>query len=279
MLTRIEDAFEQRAASQVRLQQFVADASHELRTPVTTIRGYAELYRHGGLANEDDLAQAMRRTEQESVRMASLVDDLLLLARLDEGRPLERATVDLGVLGVDAAGDAQAASPDHAIEAHVAVDVVVEGDEHRLREVLANLVGNAVVHTPAGTAIALRVYPVGSRAVVEVHDEGPGMPPEAAARAFERFWRADGSRSRHAGGSGLGLAIVKAIVESHGGSVSLTSAEGQGTTVTLELARAHGPAANGAGTSEVAVRGDAAQLVIDNGSTAHARRAASGSDR
>ena len=278
MLTRIEDAFDQRAASQARLRQFVADASHELRTPVTTIRGYAELFRHGGLSNEDDLAQAMRRTEQESVRMASLVDDLLLLARLDEGRPLERTTLDLGVLGIDAAADAQAASPDHEIAADIAVDVMVEGDEDRLRQVLANLVGNALVHTIAGTSITVRVHAVGSHAVVEVNDDGPGMPPEAAARAFERFWRADGSRSRHAGGSGLGLAIVKAIVESHGGSVSLRTAEGHGTSVALELPLAHRPAINGDGPSAAIVSRDAAQSEIETGNTAHARRGVPGSD-
>ena len=143
--------------SEARLRRFVADASHELRTPVTTIRGYAELYRHGGLAQPADLDQAMRRTEQESVRMASLVDDLLLLAHLDEGRPLARTSVDLGVLGVDAAADARAVAPDRVITAEVVEDVTVEGDENRLRQVVGNLVGNALVHTPAGTPVSVRV--------------------------------------------------------------------------------------------------------------------------
>lgn len=235
MMARIEHAFDQRAASEARLRQFVADASHELRTPVTTIRGYAELYRHGGLEGTDDLALAMRRTEQESVRMASLVDDLLLLAHLDEGRPLARSPVDLGVLAVDAAADARAVAPDRAIEADVTEGVTVEGDEDRLRQVLANLVGNALVHSPDQAPITVRVARLGSRAVVEVHDDGPGIPQDLVPRAFERFSRADASRSRGAGGAGLGLAIVKAIVEAHGGWVSLGSAAGEGTTVRVEL--------------------------------------------
>ena len=237
MLTTIEGAFAERTASEARLRRFVADASHELRTPVTTIRGYAELYRHGGLTETDELDQAMRRTEQESVRMASLVDDLLLLARLDEGRPLTRAPVDLGVLGVDAAADARAVAPDRAISADVAEDVTVNGDEDRLRQVVGNLVGNALVHTPAGTAVSVRVRNGGSRGVIEVHDDGPGMPPEVAQRAFERFSRADASRSRHGGGAGLGLAIVQAIVVAHGGHVALDSTPGNGTTVRVELPR------------------------------------------
>jgi two-component system OmpR family sensor kinase len=237
MMTTIEGAFAERAASEARLRRFVADASHELRTPVTTIRGYAELYRHGGLTEPAELDQAMRRTEQESVRMASLVDDMLLLARLDEGRPLNRVPVDLGVLGVDAAADARAVAPDRVISAEVAEDVTVEGDEDRLRQVVGNLVGNALVHTPAGTPVSVHVHNGGGLAVVEVHDDGPGMPPEVAERAFERFSRADASRSRHAGGAGLGLAIVRAIVVAHGGVVALESAPGAGTTVRVELPR------------------------------------------
>ncbi len=237
MMTTIEGAFSEKEASEARLRRFVADASHELRTPVTTIRGYAELYRHGGLGDAGDLDQAMRRTEQESVRMASLVDDLLLLARLDEGRPLARETVDLGVLGVDAAADARAIAPDRVVSAEVTAGVTVEGDEDRLRQVLGNLVGNALVHTPAGTAVSVRVHNGSGRAVVEVRDDGPGMPDELAARAFERFSRADASRSRNGGGAGLGLAIVQAIVVAHGGSVHLSSGPGAGTTVWVELPR------------------------------------------
>jgi two-component system OmpR family sensor kinase len=249
MLTTIEGAFAERAASEARLRRFVADASHELRTPVTTIRGYAELYRHGGLSEPDDLDQAMRRTEQESVRRASLVDDLLLLARLDEGRPLARDPVDLGVLGIDAAADARAVAPDRVVTADVAEGVTVDGDEDRLRQVVGNLVGNALVHTPAGTPVSVRVHNGGGRAVVEVHDDGPGMTPEVAERAFERFSRADASRSRHAGGSGLGLAIVRAIVVAHGGDVALDTALGHGTTVRVELPRHTVTEAVGAATA------------------------------
>jgi two-component system OmpR family sensor kinase len=237
MLTRIQGAFEQRAASEARLRRFVSDASHELRTPVTTIRGYAELYRGGGLRDADALDQAMRRTEQETMRMGSLIDDLLLLARLDEGRPLDRAPVDLGVLVVDAAADARAVAPDRPIRAEPEAGVVVEGDEDRLRQVLANLVNNALVHTPAGTAVTLRAHRGDEGvAVLEVEDAGPGMAPEDAAKAFERFYRADGSRSRASGGSGLGLSIVLAIVEAHDGRVGLRSGP-TGTTVRVELPR------------------------------------------
>ncbi len=255
MLTTIEGAFAERSASEARLRRFVADASHELRTPVTTIRGYAELYRHGGLAAPADLDQAMRRTESESVRMASLVDDLLLLARLDEGRPLARDSVDLGVLGVDAAADARAVAPDRVITADVAEGVTVDGDEDRLRQVVGNLVGNALVHTPEGTPVSVHVHNGGALAVVEVHDDGPGMTPDVAERAFERFSRADASRSRDsggsgAGGSGLGLAIVRAIVVAHGGEVVLQSAPGAGTTVRVELPSAAADVGPGRSTGD-----------------------------
>jgi two-component system OmpR family sensor kinase len=237
MMSTIEGAFEEKERSKARLRRFVADASHELRTPVTTIRGYAELYRHGGLADSTDLDQAMRRTEQESVRLASLVDTLLLLARLDEGRPLALERVDLGVLGIDAATDARVVAPDRDIVADIAQGVTVEGDKHRLRQVLGNLVENALVHTPASTRVSVHVYLDGARAVFEVQDDGPGMTEDSVARAFERFSRADASRSRNGGGAGLGLAIVQAIVVAHGGEVRLTSAPGAGTTVHVELPR------------------------------------------
>jgi two-component system OmpR family sensor kinase len=237
MLTRIEEAFDERSASEARLRQFIADASHELRTPVATIRGYAELYRRGGLAEREELQQAMRRTEAETLRMGSLIDDLLLLARLDQGRPLGRAPVDLGVLAVDAAADARARAPERRVTASVSEGVVVNGDEHRLRQLVANLVSNALVHTPADAPIEARVRSDNGSAVLEVHDDGPGMSPDVAARAFERFYRADPSRSRHHGGSGLGLAIVRAIVDAHGGTVTLDTALGKGTTVRVELPR------------------------------------------
>lgn len=235
MLGRIEYAFDQQTQSENRLRQFVADASHELRTPVTIVRGYAELYRDGGLADSGELEEAMRRTEQEAIRMGTLVDDLLLLARLDQGRPLERRPVELAALAEDAVRDARAVDPDRPITVSTNGPVTVIGDEARLRQVVANLVGNALVHTPPGTPVDVRVSADTTRAVLEVTDQGPGMSDDVAARAFERFYRADPSRSRHAGGTGLGLAIVQATVAAHAGSVALDTAPGRGTTVHVEL--------------------------------------------
>ncbi len=235
MLGRIEGAFAERGRAEGRLRQFVADASHELRTPVTTIRGYAELYRTGGLRGPGELDAALRRTEEEAVRMGSLVEDLLVLARLDQGRPLQREPVDLDVLVRDAVRDARAVDPDHLVTAVAAGGMVVPGDADRLRQVVTNLVGNARVHTPPGTAVQVRTSREGDRAVLEVADSGPGMPADVAERAFERFYRADPARSRHQGGSGLGLAIVRATVDAHGGTVTLRSAPGAGTTVRVEL--------------------------------------------
>ena len=242
MLGRIEEAFDERTASEKRLRRFVADASHELRTPVATIRGYAELYRVGALEAPDALDDAMRRTEQEAVRMGSLVDDLLHLARLDQGRPLEQVPVDLVPLAVDAVRDAQAVQPDRAVRAVTDGSVVVLGDRARLHQVIANLIGNALVHAP-GAAIEVQVHadPDERLAVVAVADEGPGMSDEDAARAFERFYRADSSRSRHQGGSGLGLAIVDATVRALGGRTTISTTPGDGTTVRIELPLA-GPA-------------------------------------
>jgi two-component system OmpR family sensor kinase len=234
MLGRIEEAFDQRVESEGRLRQFVADASHELRTPVTTIRGYAELYRTGALADPIELSEAMRRTEQEAVRMGSLVDDLLQLARLDQGRPLETAPVDLAALATDAVRDASAVDPDRTIDLDAPDPVVVLGDEPRLRQIVANLLGNALVHAP-GAHVTVQARVAEGRATLEVRDDGPGMAAADAARAFERFYRADASRSRHQGGSGLGLAIVDATARAHGGTVAITSAPGQGTTVRVVL--------------------------------------------
>ncbi|MFZ6004350.1 MAG: sensor histidine kinase [Actinomycetota bacterium] len=234
MLERIEDAFEQRAASDARLRQFVADASHELRTPVTTIRGYAELYRSGALTDSAELDEAMRRTEQEAVRMGGLVDALLRLARLDQGRPVARGPVDLALLGSDAVRDARATAPNRAVTLDAPEPVVLQGDEDGLRQVVANLVGNALVHAP-DASVVVSVRCVGDSAVLEVADDGPGMSEADASHAFERFHRADASRSRHQGGAGLGLAIVEATVRAHGGRVSLVSTPGAGTTVRVEL--------------------------------------------
>lgn len=235
MLGRLERSFDERSRSEERLRRFVADASHELRTPVATIRGYAELYRGGALEQRHDLSEAMRRTEQEAVRMGALIDDMLLLARLDQGRPLERAPVDVAALVDDAARDARAVDPARPITATTDGPLVVLGDADRLRQVVANLVANALVHTPEGTAVELRASATGAAAVVEVADHGDGMSGEDAERAFERFYRADPSRSRHRGGSGLGLAIVHATATALGGTATLVSEPGCGTTVRVEL--------------------------------------------
>ncbi len=238
MLDRIETAVGERARSEGRLRQFVADASHELRTPLTTIRGYAELYRHGGLAQPDDLSDAMRRTEQEAQRMGRLVEDMLTLAKLDQHRPLERVAVDLGALATDAGRDAAAAAPERSVTTTVepGVDLTITGDTDRLRQVLANVIGNALTHTPAGSAITIVAGRLaGDRVMLTVADEGPGMPPDVAARVTERFYRADPARARSNGGSGLGMAIVEGIVAAHAGSVAIDSAPERGTTVSITL--------------------------------------------
>lgn len=242
MLGRIEESFDQRTRSEERLRQFVADASHELRNPVATIRGYAELYRSGALNDPNELAEAMRRTEQEALRMGSLVDDLLHLARLDQGRPMEVAEVDLGAVVADVVRDARAVEPERSIASVVEGPVTVTGDDGRLRQVVTNLVANALVHTGPTASVEVRLRQEGGGAVLEVVDDGEGMSPEVVARAFERFFRADPARARHRGGSGLGLAIVDATVAAHGGTVGLRSAPGEGTTVRVEL-----PVADGAG--------------------------------
>jgi two-component system OmpR family sensor kinase len=242
MLDELDRSFAQQAASEDRLRRFVADASHELRTPVTTIRGYAELYRIGGLPPGDGLDEAMRRTEQEAVRMARLVDDLLTLAKLDQGRPLERRPVDLAVLAADAARDAGAVDGGRRITTELPASghAVVDGDEDRLRQVIANVVGNALVHTPPGTPIELRVESSGDRARLAVADHGPGMPADVASRVTQRFYRADPARARHKGGSGLGMSIADAAVAAHGGAITIDSVEGAGTTVTVTLPLAAG---------------------------------------
>ena len=251
MLATIEESFAQQQASEARLRRFLADASHELRTPVTSIRGYAELFRRGAAERPDDLALAMRRIEDEARRMGGLVEDLLLLARLDQGRPLERARVDLATIATDAAADAQVLDPDRPITMAVEPGVEVWGDEQRLRQVVGNLVQNALRHTPAATPVTVGVAAAGRSARLWVHDEGPGIPEEHAARIFERFYRADPSRTRNSGGSGLGLSIVASIAASHGGHARVDTALGRGSTFEVELPLAvdgaHGPVAgNGA---------------------------------
>ncbi len=234
MLERIEDAFRAREESEERVRRFAADASHELRTPLTSIQGYTELWRAGGLASEETLAEAMRRMEQEARRMAALVEDLLLLARLDQHRPLERSTVRLDELAADGVRDARAVEPDRPIDASLE-PVVLDGDEMYLRQAVANLLTNARVHTPAGTPVRVSVGVNEGHARLEVADGGPGMDPATVAKVFERFFRADPSRARAAGGTGLGLAIVAAIAEAHGGRAVADSQLGRGSTFVVEL--------------------------------------------
>jgi two-component system OmpR family sensor kinase len=235
MMQQIESAFAARAASEGRLRRFVGDASHELRTPLTSIRGYAELFRRGAADRPEDLAKAMRRIEEEADRMGALVDDMLLLARLDQGRPLERQPVDLTHLARDAVDDARAVAPNRPIDVSPNGAVFVPGDELRLRQVLGNLLQNANRHTPPDTPVHVRVLNGDDEAVIEVADEGPGMATEDANRVFERFWRSDPSRTRSSGGAGLGLAIVAAIASAHGGRAEVQSAPGQGSTFRVHL--------------------------------------------
>ncbi len=236
MVHQIEGAFAERQASEDRLRRFVADASHELRTPLTSIRGYTDLMQAGALDEPAAREDALRRMQAESERMAELVDDLLVLARLDQGRPLERGPVDLVAVASDAVQDARAVAPDQPLDLVVPAEpVVVQGDEGRLRQVVANLLTNARVHTPAGTPVTVRVGVDGSEARLAVADQGEGMAPDVAARVFERFYRADASRSRDRGGSGLGLSIVSAVAEAHGGRAAVESTPGVGTRITVQV--------------------------------------------
>lgn len=235
MLGTIEESFAEREESERRLRQFVADASHELQTPLTSVRGYAELFRRGAADRPEDLANAMHRIEAESERMGLLVDDLLILARLDQGRPIARERVDLITLVGELVGDARVVDPDRPIAVDALGSLVIVGDEQRIRQVVANLLSNARTHTPAGTSIRVAVRSDGADALVTVADSGPGMSAEHAARVFERFFRADPSRARASGGSGLGLSIVAAIVAAHGGTVAVDTAPSQGATFTVRL--------------------------------------------
>jgi two-component system OmpR family sensor kinase len=235
MLNRIESAFAERQQTEDRLRRFVADASHELRTPLTSIRGYAELFRRGAATRPDDLAKAMSRIEEEAARMGVLVEELLLLARLDQGRPLERQPVDLSTMAAEAVADARVVEPDRPIELDVDGPVTVIGDGPRLKQVFDNLLTNIRTHTPAGTPATVRVSGNGDTATLVVEDQGPGMTEDEAARAFERFYRVDPSRARRSGGVGLGLSIVSAIVAAHDGTVNLDSTPGQGATFTISL--------------------------------------------
>lgn len=240
MLDHVQSAFDSRQASEQKVRQFVSDASHELRTPLAAIRGYSELTRRSGHELPADIVHALSRIESESVRMSALVDDLLLLARLDEGRELRRDPVDLAALVTDAVADARATSPAHDWVVRMpdtSIDVV--GDQHRLHQVVANLLANARIHTPEGTRVTAALGTLEGRAIVTVTDTGPGIPDEVQPVLFERFARADTSRSRATGSTGLGLAIVAAVVQAHDGDVTFSSKPGETVfRVSLPLSRA-----------------------------------------
>jgi signal transduction histidine kinase len=263
MLDRIQQAFGARLRSEHKVRQFAADASHELRTPLTTIRGYAELYRQGALG-PDQLPDAMRRIEQESQRMSTLVAELLELARLDRTSSLDLAETDLAGLVRDAAADARAVEPGRPVRAEAPDRLLAVVDEARIRQVLANLLGNIREHTPEGTPVAVRLAPVRGGVVLEVADAGPGMSQQDAAQAFDRFHRGTrpaagapaegddhlgedhpGEDPSRRGGIGLGLSIVQAIAVAHGGQAALESWPGHGTRVRIWLPTAVAPAEEG----------------------------------
>ncbi|HEV7708943.1 MAG TPA: HAMP domain-containing sensor histidine kinase [Asanoa sp.] len=235
MLTHVSDALAARHASETRVRQFVADASHELRTPLAAIRGYAELTRRNREPVPADVLHAIRRVESESARMTTLVEDLLLLARLDAGRPLAAGAVDLTAMVVDAVGDAHVAGPDHHWRLDLPTEAVaVDGDALRLHQVLANLLANARTHTPPGSTVVTSLTTDADSALLTVADDGPGIPAEQQREVFERFARGDSSRSRAAGSTGLGLAIVAAVVDAHRGTVTVDSEPGR-TVFTVRL--------------------------------------------
>ena len=236
-LASSESSAEKARTSEERMRRFITDASHELRTPLTTIRGFAELYRQGAAR---DVSMLLSRIESEASRMGLLVDDLLLLARLDVHRPLEHDRVDLLALSSDAVHDAQAMDPSRTITLEVfdgPGTPEVLGDEPRIRQVLSNLVANALQHTPDTADVTLRVGTVADNAVIEVVDKGPGMSAHDASRVFERFYRTDSSRARASGGTGLGLSIVDSLVRAHGGRVGVTTAPGEGCCFQVTLPR------------------------------------------
>ncbi len=242
MLGRIEEAFAQRdateqelRASEGRMRRFVADASHELRTPLTAVSAYAELFEQGAAARAEDLERVMRGIRSETARMGHLVEDLLLLARLDEGRPLEREDVELVGIAAEAVQTAATVGPEWPVQLVARQPVEIVGDRMRLRQVLDNLLANVRTHCPAGTTTVVAVDQVGDQAVITVTDDGPGLSPDDAARVFERFFRADASRSRRHGGTGLGLSIVGSITRAHGGTVSAADASRGGTVFTVRL--------------------------------------------
>ncbi|CAN5719164.1 HAMP domain-containing sensor histidine kinase [soil metagenome] len=236
MVDRMAGALAARHASESRVRQFVADASHELRTPLTSIRGYTEFAQKLSAGGHADLPYVLGRVASEAIRMTGLVEDMLLLARLDEGRPLGTEELDLSELILDAVSDAQIAAPDHRWFLDLPdTPVLLSGDRERIHQVLANLLSNASVHTPPGTEVISRLaWTIDRGAVIQVVDNGPGIPPESKSEIFQRFVRGDSSRSRRAGGTGLGLAIASAVVRAHGGTIEVDSVPGR-TTFTVEL--------------------------------------------
>jgi len=239
MLARIESSFRAQEASERKLRRFVADASHELRTPLSAVRAYAELYDRGAAGRPDDLERSMRGISRESERMSLLVDDLLLLARLDDGRPLERSPVRLDEVVGEAVETAQTVDPDRPLDLHTEPATVL-GDRDRLRQIVDNLLANVRAHTPPGTPASVSVAHRNGSAEITVTDQGPGLDAENLEHVFERFYRADSSRARASGGVGLGLSIVAAVAEAHGGTVSASSTPGSGTTVAIALPLAPG---------------------------------------
>ncbi len=236
---RIHGALAEREASEKRMRRFLADASHELRTPLASIRGYSELFRLGADADPDDLRTAMRRIEDESARMGVLVDDLLTLARLDEVREPRREPVDLAEIAADAAEDARASAPSRSVKLDVAGDggTEVRGDPGQLRQVAANLLANAIAHTPDGTPVEVTVTGAPDEVEIRVRDHGPGLPDGAAAQVFDRFWSKRGGGAENGGGSGLGLSIVATVAKAHGGRAGAANAPDGGAVFTVTLPR------------------------------------------
>jgi two-component system OmpR family sensor kinase len=237
MLSRIEESFSVRRESEERLRRFVADASHELRTPLTAIRGFAELHRQGAVSGEEKVKELVGRIESESIRMSSLVEDLLLLARLDQTPTFAKDPVDINHLVAECVESARAAGKEHKIEFKLpSEDLFVLGDSMRIHQAVANLLANARTHTPAGTKIRVDISQSENETMISVSDDGPGLSDDDQKRIFERFFRADPSRVRNSGeGSGLGLAIVDAVMKAHGGSVSVESKLGFGASFTLHF--------------------------------------------
>ncbi|MYV49726.1 HAMP domain-containing protein [Streptomyces sp. SID2888] len=235
MLDKIQEAFRARDASEGRLRQFVADASHELRTPLQSVRGYGELYRAGALPDSESVDEAMGRMLSEVARMTKLVESLLLLARFDQSEEPEFEPVDLGRVVMDSCRDARAVEPDRPFDEHVAQGLTVFGDEAQLRRLVANLLGNVRMHTPVAAACTVVLEDFEGETILRVIDQGPGIPAAALPHVFDRFYRADRSRARATGGTGLGLALTAAIVETHGGRVSLDCPPGGGTHVEVRI--------------------------------------------